>query len=92
MDSVYAAAYPLLHAWSREKGIDPEIADRIFLPHFSTKKSGSGLGLAISRQAIHQMNGTIEFHTRVNVGTTFTIELPEAVGLTTDDLNAPRDA
>ncbi|HET7179953.1 MAG TPA: HAMP domain-containing sensor histidine kinase, partial [Chryseosolibacter sp.] len=62
------------------KGIDPDIADRIFLPHFSTKKSGSGLGLAISRQAIHQMNGTIEFHTRVNVGTTFTIELPEVVG------------
>lgn len=61
------------------KGIDPEIADRIFLPHFSTKKSGSGLGLAISRQAIHQMNGTIGFQTRVNVGTTFTIELPAAV-------------
>lgn len=58
------------------KGIEPEIADRIFLPHFSTKKSGSGLGLAISRQAIHQMNGAIEFETRVNKGTTFTIELP----------------
>ena len=60
------------------KGIDPEIADRIFLPHFSTKKSGSGLGLAISRQAIHQMNGNIYFDTRKNVGTTFTIELPLA--------------
>ena len=58
------------------KGIDPEIADRIFLPHFSTKKSGSGLGLAISRQAIHQMNGTISFETKLNKGTTFTIELP----------------
>jgi two-component system, NtrC family, nitrogen regulation sensor histidine kinase NtrY len=58
------------------KGINPEIADRIFLPHFSTKKSGSGLGLAISRQAIHQMKGTIDFETRVNKGTTFTIELP----------------
>ncbi len=60
------------------KGIDPEVADRIFLPHFSTKKSGSGLGLAISRQAIHQMNGSIHFHTRLNKGTTFTIELPVA--------------
>lgn len=61
------------------KGIDPDIADRIFLPHFSTKKSGSGLGLAISRQAIHQMNGNIYFHTRLGKGTTFTIELPVAV-------------
>jgi two-component system nitrogen regulation sensor histidine kinase NtrY len=60
------------------KGIDPQIADRIFLPHFSTKKSGSGLGLAISRQAIQQMNGTISFETKVNQGTTFTIELPVA--------------
>ncbi len=58
------------------KGIDPDIADRIFLPHFSTKKSGSGLGLAISRQAIHQMNGAIYFETSRNKGTTFTIELP----------------
>ncbi|HET9485979.1 MAG TPA: ATP-binding protein [Chryseosolibacter sp.] len=60
------------------RGIDPEIADRIFLPHFSTKKSGSGLGLAISRQAIHQMNGTIYFETKLNKGTTFTVELPVA--------------
>jgi len=60
------------------KGIDPEIAERIFLPHFSTKKSGSGLGLAISRQAIHQMSGNIYFETKTNVGTTFTIELPLA--------------
>ena len=60
------------------KGVDPEIADRIFLPHFSTKKSGSGLGLAISRQAIHQMHGAITFHTQVGKGTTFEIELPVA--------------
>ncbi len=58
------------------KGISQQIADRIFLPHFSTKKSGSGLGLAISRQAIHQMNGEISFETRLNKGTIFTIELP----------------
>lgn len=58
------------------KGIDPEIADRVFLPHFSTKKSGSGLGLAISRQAIHQMHGTIYFDTELDKGTTFTVELP----------------
>ena len=60
------------------KGIDPEIADRIFLPHFSTKKSGSGLGLAISRQAIHQMHGNIYFETRLTKGTTFTVQLPLA--------------
>ena len=58
------------------KGIEPEIADRIFLSHFSTKKSGSGLGLAIARQAIEQMKGRIWFETKVGEGSTFFVELP----------------
>jgi two-component system nitrogen regulation sensor histidine kinase NtrY len=58
------------------KGIDPEIADRVFLPHFSTKKSGSGLGLAISKQGIEQMSGKIWFETVPGRGTSFFIELP----------------
>jgi signal transduction histidine kinase len=58
------------------KGIEPHVAERIFLSHFSTKKSGSGLGLAIAKQAIEQMKGRIWFDTVVNQGTTFYIELP----------------
>src|SRR5690606_13629727 len=46
------------------KGIDPKVADRVFVPHFSTKRSGSGLGMAISRQGIEQMNGSIRFTSR----------------------------
>jgi signal transduction histidine kinase len=58
------------------KGIEPAIADRVFLPHFSTKRSGSGLGLAIARQAIEQMNGRIWFETRPGLGTSFFVQLP----------------
>jgi two-component system, NtrC family, nitrogen regulation sensor histidine kinase NtrY len=58
------------------KGIEPEIADRVFIPHFSTKKSGSGLGLAIAKQGIEQMHGRIWFETHLKVGTSFYIELP----------------
>jgi len=58
------------------KGIEPVVADRIFFPHFTTKKSGSGLGLAIAKKAIEQMNGRIWFETEVGKGTTFYIELP----------------
>ncbi|MEJ1237847.1 ATP-binding protein [Chryseolinea sp. T2] len=58
------------------KGIEPDIADRIFLSHFSTKKSGSGLGLAIAKQAIEQMRGKIWFETKVGQGSTFFVELP----------------
>jgi two-component system, NtrC family, nitrogen regulation sensor histidine kinase NtrY len=57
------------------KGIDASIADLVFLPHFSTKKSGSGIGLAISRQGIEQMKGKIWFETSPR-GTSFFIDLP----------------
>lgn len=57
-------------------GIDPELVDKIFLPHFTTKKAGSGLGLAIARQGIEQMGGRISFKTSPT-GTTFRIDLPQ---------------
>lgn len=58
------------------KGMEEDVAERIFIPHFTTKKSGSGLGLAIARQAIEQMNGRIWFTSKPNVGTVFYIEHP----------------
>jgi two-component system, NtrC family, nitrogen regulation sensor histidine kinase NtrY len=58
------------------KGIEPEIAGQIFIPHFTTKKSGSGLGLAIARQAIEQMKGKLWFETVPQKGSVFYIELP----------------
>lgn len=57
-------------------GIDQELVDKIFLPHFTTKKTGSGLGLAIARQGIEQMGGRISFKTSPE-GTTFRIDLPQ---------------
>ncbi len=60
------------------RGIEPAIADRIFLPHFTTKRSGSGLGLAIVRQGIEQMHGTVGFRNNEGGGATFFIRLPKA--------------
>ncbi len=57
-------------------GIDDKVAERVFIPHFSTKRSGSGLGLAIARQGIEQMKGKIWFETEIGKGTAFFIELP----------------
>ena len=58
------------------KGITDQEAERIFSPHFTTKRSGSGLGLAISKQAIEQMKGKIWFESTMGKGTTFYISLP----------------
>ena len=57
------------------RGIDESLRDKVFMPHFTTKKSGSGLGLAISRQGIEQSGGSIWFETS-SKGTTFFISLP----------------
>jgi signal transduction histidine kinase len=61
------------------KGIDEKLAERVFIPHFSTKRSGSGLGLAIAKQGIEHMRGKIWFESSVGEGTTFFIELPLSV-------------
>jgi two-component system nitrogen regulation sensor histidine kinase NtrY len=58
------------------KGMAPEVAERVFVPHFTTKKSGSGLGLAIARQGIEHVKGKIWFETIPGQGTTFFITLP----------------
>ncbi len=54
-------------------GIAPDFQDKVFLPHFSTKRTGSGLGLAIVKQGIEQSHGSIFFRTEPGRGTTFYI-------------------
>ena len=57
-------------------GIAPENLDKIFEPYFSTKETGTGLGLAIVKKIIDDHNGTITVGSKLNEGTTFTVELP----------------
>jgi two-component system nitrogen regulation sensor histidine kinase NtrY len=57
-------------------GIDEDLIEKVFLPHFSTKKSGSGIGLAIAKQGIERSGGEIWFESKVGSGTTFYIKLP----------------
>ncbi len=59
------------------KGILPEFLPHIFDPFFSTKGvEGTGLGLSVSYGIIKKHKGNISVESKVEVGTTFTIELP----------------
>ena len=60
------------------RGISPEDKQKLFLPHFSTKKRGTGLGLAIASQIVTEHNGTIRAEDNVPVGTRFVIRFPAA--------------
>jgi len=66
-------------------GIEPQSLPHIFEPFFSTKQDadkpdcrGLGLGLSICRDILEDLDGTIDVASELNVGTTFTITLPQA--------------
>ena len=62
------------------KGIPQEIQQHIFDPFYSSKKtqrkSGLGLGLSVTKELIENIDGTIEFKSMINKGTTFVISIP----------------
>jgi two-component system, NtrC family, nitrogen regulation sensor histidine kinase NtrY len=57
-------------------GISPSDRDKLFLPHFTTKKRGTGLGLAIVNRIIIDHNGSIRVKDNHPKGTIFVIDLP----------------
>lgn len=52
-------------------GMPPDVAEKIFVPFFTTKESGAGIGLAFSRQIMLAHRGTIDIDTAEGEGTTF---------------------
>ena len=58
-------------------GIDEENRLKIFEPRFTTKSSGMGLGLSMISSIIKSFNGTIDFETKKNIGTTFSLTFPK---------------
>ena len=60
------------------EGIPPEILTYVFMPFVSAQRPGvgTGLGLSFCRMIIEGCGGTIACSSVINVGTTFTIELP----------------
>ena len=61
-------------------GIKDEIKSKIFDSFYTTKEvgKGTGLGLNITKNIISEFNGTIDLKSEENVGTTFTIRLPDS--------------
>jgi signal transduction histidine kinase len=57
-------------------GIPPELRDRIFDMHFTTKESGTGIGLYVARSMFEAQGGTLGVGSSGAEGTTFELELP----------------
>jgi two-component system, NtrC family, sensor kinase len=60
------------------RGIEPELAQRVFEPFFSTKEvgQGSGLGLAICHGILRSLGGEIRVDSEPGQGATFRFTLP----------------
>ncbi len=64
-------------------GVSAQNMNKLFVPHFTTKKRGTGLGLAIVNRIIVDHEGTIQVRENQPRGTVFTITLPHAARPTT---------
>jgi signal transduction histidine kinase len=58
------------------QGIDPQLADKIFQPFYTTKAKGTGLGLSITKRLIEQHGGSIRAVNNSDRGVSFFITLP----------------
>jgi two-component system nitrogen regulation sensor histidine kinase NtrY len=57
-------------------GIPAGDRDKLFVPHFSTKKQGSGLGLAIVHRIVQEHQGVIRVEDNAPRGARFVVEIP----------------
>jgi two-component system nitrogen regulation sensor histidine kinase NtrY len=57
-------------------GIPAGDRERLFVPHFSTKRRGSGLGLAIVSRIVQEHQGVIRVEENRPRGARFVVELP----------------
>jgi two-component system sensor histidine kinase HydH len=58
------------------KGIPEDVLPRIFDLYWTTKDMGTGLGLSIVQRIIAEHEGLINVNSRLGIGTTFRIHLP----------------
>jgi two-component system nitrogen regulation sensor histidine kinase NtrY len=71
-----ARSLALLRVADDGPGVPPENRERLFEPHFSTKKRGSGLGLAIVSRIVQEHHGAVRVDENRPRGAVFVLELP----------------
>ncbi len=78
--------FVILEVRDQGYGIPPEHLKRIFekfyrIPRVEYNETpGTGLGLALVSEIVDQHNGSITVHSALNMGTTFTLQLPILAG------------
>ncbi len=55
------------------KGVDNELARKVFIPFFTTRKNGSGIGLTITRNIMKMHHGSVEIQSQPFERTVFSL-------------------
>jgi len=55
------------------KGVDPNLADKVFVPFFTTRNNGSGIGLTITRNIMKMHQGSVELRSSPFEKTVFSL-------------------
>ncbi|MDJ0755669.1 MAG: ATP-binding protein [Ardenticatenaceae bacterium] len=86
-DEFYGDGYLIFQVEDNGVGISPAILPTIFDPFYQgdqasdnvyrQKNEGTGLGLTICKRFTELLGGSIQVHSKVGVGTTFVITLPQ---------------
>jgi nitrogen fixation/metabolism regulation signal transduction histidine kinase len=63
----------ILEVLDNGPGVEPEIAKKIFVPFFTTKREGSGVGLALTRQVMIAHGGAVSVSNSKTGGARFTL-------------------
>ena len=71
------------------RGIDEDVAERIFEPLFTTRAGGTGMGLASANRVVVQHGGQISCRSNEGPGAFFEVRLPLSAPLSVPD---PADA
>lgn len=64
-----------IHVRDNGEGIDETMAEKIFVPFFTTRRSGSGIGLALAKQILQLHHADVTFQSQKGEGTEFIIRL-----------------
>lgn len=65
---------PVIEVIDNGKGVHEDVADRVFIPFFTTKPKGSGIGLSLSRQIMRLHKGSISVRSTPGVETVFALK------------------
>jgi signal transduction histidine kinase len=78
VEQLTGAKFVLISIQDTGCGISEKDLPHIFEPFYSTKEKGSGLGLSIVYNIIKEHKGRIAVDSKINQGTKFIIDLPQA--------------